>query len=224
MKLNERLARDRETLRRLEGKARGRFLWDYYRVPIVVLAAAIVLGAMVIATSVGHAKCALYAVFVNADRLEESRDPAALEALLSRGGVDMRGKRVDLLADLTLGAETDAGESGQTVQILAALFGISDLDFFAADPDSFARYAVQDAFADLSVLIEPELWRARAESDLIWHETEDGRRVLEGVVLHPGSPLHAAGYYHGDVAVGAAANAENLDAAVVLLRELLREA
>ena len=46
---------------------------------------------------------------------------------------------------------------GQTVQVLAALFGISGLDFFAADPASFERYAVLGAFADLSVLIEPAL-------------------------------------------------------------------
>ncbi len=158
MKLAERLARDRETLKRLEGKQKGRFLWDYYRIPIVVLAAVIVLGALVIATSVGHAKCALYAVFVNANRPDEGLDPAALEALLSQGGVDMKGRRVDLTADLTLSREMDAGESGQTVQVLAALFGISGLDFFAADPDSFTRYAEQGAFADLSLLIEPALW------------------------------------------------------------------
>lgn len=224
MKLAERLARDRETLKRLEGKQRGRFLWDYYRIPIVVLAAVLVLGALVIATSVGHAKCALYAVFVNANRPDEGLDPAALETLLAQGGVDMKGRRVDLTADLTLSQEMDAGESGQTVQVLAALFGISGLDFFAADPDSFDRYAAQGAFADLSLLLEPELWEDRPEADLLWHTDGDGRRTLQGVVLHPGSPLHAAGYFRGDVAVGAAVNAENLDAAVALVRELLRTA
>ena len=136
----------------------------------------------------------------------------------------MKGKRVDLTSDLYLGTGLDAGEDGQTIQVLAALFGISDLDFFAADPDSFDRYAVQDAFADLSVLIEPALWQTRPEADLIWHENSDGYRALQGIVLHAGSPLHTAGYFHGDVAVGAAVNAENLDTAVVLIRELLRAA
>ena len=223
MKLRERLARDRETLRRLEGKNKGRFIWDYYKIPIIVLAAVIVLGAMTIAASTRHAKCALYAVFVNADPADGQHDAAPLEALLARGGLDMKGKRVDLTADLYLGADFDAGDDGRTLQVLAALFGISDLDFFAADPDTFERYAVLDAFADLSVLIEPEYWQDRPEPDLVRHETDDGRSVLEGVVLHPGSPLHAAGYFHGDVVIGAAANAENLDAAVVLIREALKD-
>ena len=223
MKLKERIARDRETFRRLEGKRRWIFVWDYYRVPIVVVAALIVLGTLALSISAGHAKCALYAVFVNAAPAEEARDAAPLEALLERGGVDMKGKRVDLTADLYLGAEYDAGDDGRTIQVLAALFGISDLDFFAADPASFERYAVLDAFADLSLLIEPELWQDRPDADLIWHENDEGRRTLQGVVLHAGSPLHEAGYFFGDTAVGAAANAENLDAAVALLRELLRE-
>lgn len=223
MKLRERLARDRETLKRLEGKSRGRFVWDYYKIPIIVLAAVIVLGALTLATSAGHARCALYAVFVNAATADDTHDPAPLEALLTRGGVDMKGKRVDLTADLYLGADFDAGDDGRTIQVLAALFGISDLDFFAADPATFERYAVQDAFADLSVLIEPEYWQSRPEADLVYHENSEGRRVLEGIVLHPGSPLHEAGYFRGDVAVGAAANGENLDAAIVLIRELLSQ-
>ena len=222
MKLTERLRRDRETLRRLEGKNRGRFLWDYYKVPIVVLAAVILLGALTIATSTRHAKCVLYAVFVNAAPADGQHDAAPLEALLARGGVDMDKKRVDLTADLYLGADFDAGDDGRTIQVLAARFGISDLDFFAADPASFERYAVLGAFADLSVLIEPELWQGRPEDDLIWHEEDDGRRTLQGIVLHSPSPLHAAGYFLGDAAVGAAASGENLDAAVVLVRELLQ--
>ena len=222
MKLRERLTRDRETLRRLEGKEKGRFLWDYYKVPIVVLAAVIVLGAITIAASTRHAKCALYAVFVNAAPADGQPDEGPLEALLTRGGVDMTGRRVDLTADLYLGADFDAGDDGRTIQVLAARFGISDLDFFAADPASFGRYAALGAFADLSVLIEPALWQDRPEGDLIWHAEDDGRRTLQGVVLHAPSPLHEAGYFFGDVAVGAAANGENLDAAVALVRELLQ--
>ena len=222
MKLRERLAADRETLKRLEGKAKQRFIWDYYRIPIVVLAAIIALGAIAITSAVGHGKTALYAVFVNADQLDSGHDPAALEALLEQGGYALGKKHVDLTADLTLGSEQDVGRDGQTVQVLAALFGISDLDFFAADPATFDRYASQDAFADLSKLIEPELLNALPAADLIRYENGDGVTVTGGVVLHPGSPLHTAGYFHGDVAVGAAVNAENLDAAIALIRALLR--
>jgi len=222
MKLKAQLLADRETLKRLEGKAKGRFIWDYYKIPIIVLAACILLGALAVGTAVGHGKTALYAVFVNADQSDGGHDPAALEALLEQEGLPLGRQHVDLTADLILGNGQDAGQDGQTVQVLAALFGITGLDFFAADPATFERYAVQEAFADLSKILAPEYWQALPEADLIYCETEDGRRPLQGVVLHPGSPLHTAGYFHGDVAVGVAINAENPDVAIALIRALLR--
>jgi len=221
--MKERLAADRETLRRLEGRAKGRFIWDYYKIPIIVLAALILLGAMAVGSAASHGKTALYAVFVNADQLDTGHDPAALEALLIQEGFPLGNKHVDLTADLTLtGAEDLSGNDGQTIQVLAALFGISGLDFFAADPATFERYAVQEAFADLSRILAPEYWQDLPEADRIYCETGDGRRPLQGIILHEGSPLHTAGYFHGDVAVGAAINGENPDAALALIRALLR--
>ena len=223
MKLKEGLARDRTVWKRLKGKSRLLFLWDYYRIPILALAALIALGSIAAASAARHAPVALYAVFVNAAQSETARDPAALETLLTEGGVDMRGKRAERWSDLTLGRELDAGDDGQTVQLLSALFLISDLDFFASDPASFAPYAAQGSFADLSVLIEPELWQNRPDADLIWHEDSGGLRSLQGIVLHDGSPLHTAGYFSGDTALGAAARGENLEAAVALIRRILQE-
>ena len=104
--------------------------------------------------------------------------------------------------------------------VLAALFGISDLDLFASDEAIFQRYADQNAFADLSKLIEPELL-SRHEADLYYYDTEDGQRVLGGIVLHPGSVLHQAGYFHADVILGAAINGENLDMAIRFIKALL---
>ena len=222
MKLGQRLARDRETLKRLEGKAKKRFIWDYYRIPIIVTAALILLGAIAVGSAVRHGKTALYAVFVNADQLDSGHDPAALEALLEQEGFPLGRRHVDLTADLLLGNEQETGRDGQTVQVLAALFGITGLDLFAADPATFDRYAVQEAFADLSRILAPEFWQDLPESDLIYRETDDGRRSLQGIILHEGSPLHAAGYFHGDVAVGVAINAENPDAALTVVRALLR--
>ena len=222
MKLADRLAADRETLGRLEGKARGRFIWDYYKVPILVLAALIVLGAIALGAGVSHGKTALYAVFVNADQLDTGHDPAALEVLLIQEGFPLGRRRVDLTADLTLGNEQDTGRDGQTIQVLAALFGITGLDFFAADPATFDRYASQEAFADLSRILDPAYWQDRPDADLIYCETDDGRRSLQGIILHDGSPLHEAHYFHGDVAVGVAINAENQDAALAVVRALLR--
>ena len=212
------LRQDRETLKRLEPKARIQFIWDYYRLPIIAAAVGLALLITAVGLNLGRGEVAMYAVFVNTDQTGLEPDAALLDAVLEEAGTDMGKKHIDITANLYLGQ--DGTYDGETIMVLSALFGISDLDLFAADEAVFRRYADQNAFADLSRLIEPELL-AGHESDLYYYDTEDGQRVLGGIVLHPGSVLHRAGYYHADVVIGAAINGENLDEAVRFIRALL---
>lgn len=217
MKLRQRWEKDRETLKKLSGRDKWLFVWDYYRIPLIAAACVMLLTAITLLTNAGREEVALYAVFVNTDVSLEEPDASALNALAEAAGIPMEGKTVDLTANLTLGQTYSEAADAQTVQVLAALFGISDLDLFAADQAVFERYAQQDAFADLSVLIDRELL---AGADLYTYSLE-GKTVTGGIVLHPGSVLHRAGYYHGDVIVGAAINAEHLEEAVAMLRAML---
>lgn len=220
MTYKERMQKDRTVFAALKGRDRLLFLWDYYKIPIlaVVCAAALILISVV--TGTGRRNVAMYAVMVNTTACGDDVDAEALNRLLADAGVDMNGKTVDITADLHLGRELDELGDAQTVQVLAALFGISGLDFFAADLPVFEKYAVQDAFADLSVLIDPEIL-ARHSDDLCYYESQDGRMVLSGILLHSGTALHEAGYYAGDVVVGIAANAENMEEALQFLIRLL---
>ena len=217
MKLRQRWEKDREALKKLSGRDKWLFVWDYYRIPLITAACVMLLTAITLLTNAGREEVALYAVFVNTDVSLEEPDASALNALAEAAGIPMEGKTVDLTANLTLGQTYSEAADAQTVQVLTALFGISDLDLFAADRAVFERYAQQDAFADLSVLIDRELL---AGADLYTYSLE-GKTVTGGIVLHPGSVLHRAGYYHGDVIVGAAINAEHLEEAVAMLRAML---
>lgn len=214
------LRADLATLKRLEGKAKLQFIWDYYRLPIILVAVCLALAVAAVGFNLGRGKVAMYAVFVNTDQTGLEPDASLLDDLLADAGTDMAGRHIDVTDNLFLGQSQGETYDAQTIQVLAALFGISDLDLFAADEPVFRRYADQDAFADLSKLIEPQLL-AGHEADLYYYDTEDGRRVLGGIVLHPGSVLHQAGYYHADVVVGAAINGQNLELAIRFIRALL---
>ena len=220
MNLKKRWKADREALKKLSGQEKWLFIWDYYRIPLIALGCVMILTAITLLANAGREEVALYAVFVNSDRALEEPDSTPLDALAERAGMPMEGRTVDVTANLTLGQDLNEDYDAQTVQVLAALFGISDLDLFAADEAVFEGYAQQDAFADLSVLIDRELL---AGADLYTY-TLEGKTVTGGIVLHSGSALHEAGYYHGDVIVGAAVNAEHLEEAVAVLRQLLAEA
>lgn len=218
MKLTERMRRDRAEMAELDRNSKLLFLWDYYKIPILAVACAVLLTVVTVLTSAGTGKAAMYAVFVNAFTAEGDR--AALDTLLKDSGVELKGRHIDVTANLTLGQELDELGDAQSMQVLAALFGISGLDFFAADDAAFARYASQGAFLDLALFLDQET-RERLGEDCCYTVSDDGTSILTAIRLHDGSPLHKAGYYVSDILVGIAANAEHLDEALSFLNALL---
>lgn len=219
MKLNERIAKDLEIFRTLNQEEKKAFLWDYYKIPILAVVIVAALTVITLVTSTGSRHAAMYAVFVNTSSAEGDRD--ALDALLEDGGVKLGKKHVDITADLHLGRELNENEDIQTVQVLAALFGISGLDFFASDEAVFEKYAVQDAFADLNLLVDHALLEAHKD-DLWYCENTNGERILAGIRIHGDSALHRAGYFTGDALIGVAASAQNMEEALIFLCQLLR--
>lgn len=222
MKLKERLSADRKIYASLSKEDRKLFIWDYYKIHILAVASTVLL-LIALTTWAEKKDIAMYAVFVNSDAGVVQTQPERLDTLLAAGGVDMEGKTIDITADLTLGTDYNNDTDGQTIQILAAMFGISGLDVFAAEQETFDRYAVQDAFADLSLFLEPVLYE-KSGCMPYWYTGSDGREILGGIVLKPGSLLHETGYYHTDTIIGVAANAQNLEEAVAFVKALLAAA
>ncbi len=108
----------------------------------------------------------------------------------------------------------------ETLQVLTALFTISDLDLYAAPKEWFDYFAKEGGYADLSLLIDKQVLQ-KHEKDLYYSKDEKGREILSGIILHEGSPLHEAGYYHDDVIIGVPVHAVNMDVAVSFLKLLL---
>lgn len=218
MKLNAKIQRDKQALSQLDRNGKLLFLWDYYKIPILSVLCVLVLGLLTVLTSASSGKAAMYAVFVNTASAEGDRE--ALDEILEQGGIALSGRHVDVTADLHLGREHDELSDAQTVQVLAALFGIKGLDFFAADEAVFEKYAQQDAFLNLALFLDADTL-SRHREDLYYYENADGQTVLGGIRLHPGSPLHEAGYFLTEVTVGIACSAQNMEEALCFLKQLL---
>ena len=218
MKLKAKIQRDKQALSQLDRNGKLLFLWDYYKIPILSVLCVLVLGLLTVLTSASSGKAAMYAVFVNTASAEGDRE--ALDEILEQGGVALSGRHVDVTADLHLGREHDELSDAQTVQVLAALFGIKGLDFFAADEAVFEKYAQQDAFLNLALFLDADTL-SRHREDLYYYENADGQTVLGGIRLQPGSPLHEAGYFLTEVTVGIACSAQNMEEALCFLKQLL---
>ncbi len=223
MTLKERIKEDITKYKALTSAASKRaFLWDYYRVPILSLLVVAVILILVLVNNIGRGQTSMYAVLVNTDSMITECDASVFDRLVTAGGFDTGGKRTDVNDRYILGQEFNEAADVETLQVITALFTISDLDLYASDKQYFDYFAKEGGFADLSLLIDKDLL-LRHQEDLYYTEDTSGNKVLSGVIIHSGSPLHKAGYYHSDAYVGVVARAENLEAALSFIRGLLSD-
>jgi len=223
MSFTERLNKDREQLSRLpDNKSRFMFIWDYYKIPIIVVLSVLALFVILLVSNIGRKDASMYVVLLNNDSSLHECDSTIFDETLKKTEIDLKGKSVDVNDKLSAGREGNEAEDIETMQILTALFTISDLDLYVADKKYFDYFLKDGGYADLSLLLDQDLLE-RYKDDLYYWENQNGQKILCGIILHEDSLLHKAGYYHDDVIMGVVANANNLDAAIGFIRQMLSD-
>ncbi|MBQ1776255.1 MAG: hypothetical protein IIZ95_07960, partial [Erysipelotrichaceae bacterium] len=185
---------------------------------ILALLTIVLLGILIIGNELHHKKADLYIVLLNNDSVINACDPSVFEEALKKAGYS---GHADINDRLSLGYENNESADIETLQVLSALFAISDLDVYVAPKEYFDYFAEKDGFADLSLLIDKEIL-SKVKDDQYHFSGESGNKILAGITLHPDSKIHKAGYYHDDVIIGVVANAVNLDAAIAMIEEILK--
>ena len=223
MKLIDRLKKDRETLDTLKTrKEKLIFLWDYYKVPIISIISVLLICSYSLISSLTKKPVILYAVLLNSDSQIVEVESNVFIDELSKAGIDTEGKEVDINDYLTLGMDNKESEDIETLQVLNALFTITDLDVFVGYKEDFDQFKDKDAFCDLSLLIDKQLLNKHSD-DLYKYKDSSGKQIVGGIILHENSPLHKAGYYHSDVIIGVASNSVYMDNALAFIRQLLSD-
>ena len=221
MKISERIARDKETYKQLpDRKSRINFIWDYYKIHIIAVLTVIGLGLVLIISNIGRKDASMYVVLLNNDSSLVECDPSIFDEELSKSSLDLKGKTVDVNDKLSVGHEGNETVDIETMQILTALFTISDLDLYVADKKYFDYFLEDGGYCDLNKLIDKDLLN-KLDEDLYYWENSKGQKILCGIILHNGSILHKAGYYHDDVIMGVVSNANNMEVAVEFIRQIL---
>ena len=223
VKLSETLLRDKEQLKKLpDTKSRITFIWDYYKALILLVLFILGILITVFISNIGRKDACMYAVLFNSDSSIRETDTAIFDEVLKEAGYDMKGKTVDVNDKLSVGLSSDKTADIETMQVLTALFTISDLDLYVADQEYFDYFAEDGGYLDLSRVIEEELLD-KNKNDLYYFTDSKGNMILSGIILHEGSVLHEAGFYHDDVIMGVVANANNPDCAIAFIRQVLND-
>ena len=223
MNLKEQIKTDIERYKGLKtGKDKAAFVWDYYKYPIIAIGTALIILILVICNNIGRDKTSMYMVMVNSDAAYVDCDDSGIQEILKRSGYDTGNKKIEINASYTLGSEGSSTSDMQTLQVLTALFSISDLDVYIADRKYFDYFASEGGYADLSLLIDRELLK-KWEDNLYYTDNSDGTKTLSGIILPADSPFHKAGYYHDEVILGVVARAGNLEAAIAFVDSFLKD-
>ncbi len=212
--------RDRETLKGLRGKKKLQFVWDYYKLPMIVLAFALMMVVLSVLVRSPRKNTAVYVVWLNAVTPEEN---TYFDDLLHEAAPELSKKSVDLNTSYSLGGEGNEGSDAQTMQVLAALFGVGDLDIYIADSTYFEMYERRDAFSDLTELLPEEIIE-KAGGRIRYHVRKNGQRIASAYRIGPDSGAAEAGYLRPgtEAYVGVLDNAQNRETAAKLLSQMIR--
>ena len=215
----DQLEKDRKQFKELpDKKSKLTFLYDYYKVPIIIALIVVFLLGSFIFRSVFTVPVKMRAVLVNSDSLVVEGDESVFEEIYGLTDRRDRGK-IDVRTDLFL-SEEEGREDMSSLEVLSALFTLGEVDLYVSDPAHFDSFAKQDAFADLSVLLDEETLE-KAKEDLYTVTKDDGTSVPFGILLKEDSFLQKAGYYHHDVVLGIAASGEHMEEASAFLKAYL---
>ena len=219
MKIKDFWHKEYHTFKKLDKEGKKHFIWDYYRIPVFVLCLVIVLIIGQLIYSAGNRNIC-YAVFVNA--FESSQNP--LDQLYHQQEGSKKRDHVSVSVSYQLDPDDSAMAStnASSMEGLATLFGVGDLDIFAADPTVFDMYADKDAYEDLTEILGDDFLKEN-NAEIYTYMTDSGKKVSGGIWLRKGSPLHKAGYYTNDVLIGIARRAQNRDEAIEIIKALIVE-
>ena len=221
MSLKDRIKKDRVTFENITNKKdKYIFLWDYYKAPIILTILVFVLLLYLLFSIIGRRQNILYVVLLNTDSSIVEVNESIFIDELTKTDIDSTNKNVDVNAYLSLGL--DESQDGETLQVLNALFSITDLDLFISPKEYFDMFVDKDAFCDLSLLLDKELLN-KHKDDLYICKDSNNQDIVAGVILHSDSIIHNAGYYHDDVIIGATNNGVNLDNAITFINQLLTD-
>ena len=142
MNVKEQLKTDIERYKGLKTRGeKAAFVWDYYKYPLIALGTALVILALVIINNLDRVKTSMFMVMVNSDAAYVECDDSLIQAILTRSDYETGGKKIEINASYTIGSQGSVTSDLETIQVLTALFSISDLDVYIADREYFDYFA-----------------------------------------------------------------------------------
>lgn len=167
----------------MSGKEKWQYFLDYYKVPALVLAAVLILGAIFIRDMIiGSKESLLSAGMINGYPQVESE--AFMAEFAEYAGIDLKEYQVTMDTTMQYSKDGMSQMSMATVQKLMTLVSTNSIDVILTDREALENYASSGFFADLRTVLPPEL--IEKYQDSFYYYTFDSTIVEEGVEREEG--------------------------------------
>ncbi len=167
-------------LREMSGKERVKYIWDYYKFPILAVIAAIIGVALIIRHFVTYKDPVLEILMVNSMNSAEETDDLFYD-FMSDYGHDPSSEEILINnnLDLVIGDSSFFQQQGSLDMLMAThVYSI-----FFADRDVFDYYAENGSLRDLREFVSEEILAAYEGSLVYAVDTESGATYPCGIML-----------------------------------------
>lgn len=197
----------------LSNKAKIQYIWDYYRLHILVTIVAVAIIGSLIHHFVTYREPLLNVIMINTVS-GDMTNADGFDEFLDAYGYDKKDYPVSLFGSLRF-PETDAATSAlsyQDYEVLATMIAAGDEDLFFGTGDVFLNYAEQGAFMDLSKVLSPEIFEKYKDNMIYSTDDEECDPYPCAVEITDNEWLKKNGYYDGSCYFGIFYRVEDLEA------------
>lgn len=211
-------------------KGKAQYIWDYYRVPIIVVAGILFLSIFIIKDIISNNReTYLNACMINTNYIYDT-ETTLINDYINYAGVDTDAMQLNI--DYSMKIDLEGGDQMSLAyqQKIMALFAANELDLMIADNNLIDSYASADAFANIEEFLPDDLKAELEEKGFSYYtaKTEDGSTIPVGVCLENCKRFEmdgTAGTYAEDVmpVYAVVYNAPHPEHAIEYLRFLISE-
>ena len=193
MNIDEEKRSQWQALKGMGFKAYWDYFWDYYKIHVLIVAAVLIFGGMLIHDITNNIPYALDAVFINANSME---DVTALEdAFAESEGIDQNKSRVYIDVSTTLSLSETDGYSMTSMEKIYAQVAANEIDVMLADEEIFKNYAQNGMYADLRDYFSNEELSALSDNIYYVKTEESTEEIPVGIILENNIKLTENGCY-----------------------------
>lgn len=195
----------------LNSKQKKEYIWDYYKGPILITIALILMAIVIVPQVMESMKpTKLYLAMINCEWSAETGTELLNEYAKA---YDIDTEEYKLTADTSTVIIRDSVDnySMESAQKLVALIGNHTIDVFVSDKANHDVYTNQGVFFDLREVLDEEFLTTYNERLVYTTDEESGEEIPYGIYVEDLEKFEGA--YLNEAILGVILNTENVDAA-----------